>query len=321
MTTRHQTRRIGIAASLAIAAFAGTALTGCTSGGTETKLTAADSPLFKLLGPLQEASSEDAMREQMRKVDTLIAQCMKDEGFQYTPTDTAGATFASDDSAERETEKWVAEHGYGISESTTTSDTPSDPNEEYVASLSETEKAAYHQALDGRQPDEEPTEGERDPETAGCAYNAYLEVQGPANVWQDQKFASLFQDMSTLWTKADSSPEVKAADASWADCMADAGHSGMKKQQDAMDEFMDKRQKLIGDEDGSGATGTSAPTAKELKALQKEEIELALADFRCSAKVGHTDIKRKVSFALEEKFIAAHKAELDELLDTYGDKK
>lgn len=320
MTIRHQTRRIGIAASLALAAVAGTtALSGCTTGEATTKLAAEDSPLYKLLGSTMGAGDDDAQREQMRKVEAAIAQCMKDEGFEYTPTDSAAAQSGDADSTERETEKWVAEHGYGIVEdSIDSADSSTDPNEEYMASLSETEQAAYHDALSGRQLDEEPPSGKRDPETAGCAYNAYLEVQGVGSYWEDEKFTDLFESMSDLWTKLDDAPELKAANAKWADCMADAGHGGMKKQSDAVDAIQDKHQALVENEDGSLV---AEPSKKELKALQDEEIEMALADFRCATKVGYTETQRKVQFALEDKFIQAHKAELDELIDTYGDKK
>ena len=45
--------------------------------------------------------------------------------------------------------------------------------------------------------------------------------------------------------------------------------------------------------------------------MKENDIETALADFRCKESVKWTEREQKVTFAIEDQFIKDHKAELD----------
>ncbi|WP_374010250.1 hypothetical protein [Leifsonia sp. LS-T14] len=316
---RLSTRILVTAVTLAVAAGAG--LTGCTASGSAAALSPKDSPLVKMLGSAFGADNSEALREQERTVQKLVAQCMTDEGFEYTPNDRGVAVIGVDEMAKQQTEEWISKNGYGMSVSPT-EDSPADPNDDYVASLSESQQQAYYAALHGEQPPtEDGTIREYDEKTAGCYDKSYRKANGGKGfAWQDKKYAPLLEKMNAIEEKTEKVPAVKAAAAKWSECMADAGYSGLKKQQDAVEYASEKNSALYGGSEESGGTPPT-PSAAELKKARDAEIKIALADFRCAKKTDYTDIKLRAQFDLEKKFIADNKAALDELVATYQDKK
>lgn len=326
-TTRRPLRLLGLAATLALAAGTAGGLTACSGPSAPAKLSPTDSPLFAVLGPLAGFGDSEALRAKERKVEDLIAKCMAAEGFEYTPSDRSAAAEATDELAARETEEWVAKNGYGLS-ATDRATEESDANEKYVDSLSPAEQDAYYSALHGTGTATEDggttasTGDEYDPATAGCSEKARREANGgKADFWDDEKFAGLLQKASQLYEKTDKTPEVVAVAKKWSECMADAGHSGLRKKSDALEQASQKNAELYGLDDGEVSTGSAEPSAVEKKKARDAEIALALADFRCDRKVGYTDVQLKAQFALEEKFVQENRAKLDELVDAYGDKK
>lgn len=325
MSIRRRRLISAAAASLAVAAATGLGLSGCAGPSASKPLTYTDSPLFELLGPIYNLDDSDAMREQERTVQKLVAACMAKQGFEYKPVDRSGMFGGVDDIAETQTEEWIAENGYGMSGMSGEKD-QKDPNEDYVSSLSEAQQQAYYAALYGdQQATEDGTPPPYDPKTAGCTDRAYREANGgKGNYWEDQKFSKLMENAGKLSEKAEKTPQVKAAAAKWSECMADAGVSGLQKKSDAVERVSEKNSELYNDLPASGE-GTSAtpptPDAAALKKFHAYEVKVALADFRCGKSSGYTELALKTQFDLEEKFIAENRAKLDELVETYGSKK
>ncbi|MDN4595821.1 hypothetical protein [Leifsonia virtsii] len=323
---RRPLRALALAASIAVAASTAAALTGCTAANEPKSISATDSPLFAVLGPLAGFGDDKALRAKERKIEELTAACMTKEGFEYTPSDRSAAD-AADDLAAQQTEDWVAKNGYGLT-AADAPDTKTDPNQEYVDSLSPSEQEAYNTALHGAGIDTgdggtaASGDGAFDPATAGCYANAQRTANGgKGEFWEDEKYAGLLEKMSKIYETMEKKPEVVAAARKWSDCMADAGYSGLTKKSDALERASKQNAELYGLDDGEVSSEDKQPSAAEKKKVRDAEIALALADFRCDQRVHYTETQLKAQFALEDTFIQQNRAKLDALVDAYGSSK
>lgn len=315
----------------ALAVASALVLAGCSSpggSGTDGELSWEDSPLSKYLEPVNGGASfdEDAWAEQQKKSEELVAACMSDEGFEYKPVDQSqGVMMTSEDFEDQNTEEWVAANGWGMVQTQADIDKMQsesegeefvDPNQEYVESLSATEQEAYYATLYGVPPAEEELgeDGsyEYNWETAGCQGAAQHEVQGDTNYWEDEEFAPLVESMGAMWEELQKRPELVELDAKWADCMADAGYSELKKRNEASMAISDEMNALY--EESQGEQIDDAV----LKELKEREIDMALADFRCAKDIDYNNVQLTAQFAQEEQFIEDHKAELDALIAAYS---
>lgn len=348
-------RITGPLAGIAAAALALT-LSGC-SGDGGGELTYEDSPLGQYLasaygGDLSAEEQQKMWDEQLRAQEALMAECMAEQGFEYTPNVQSSGVVAADEEIEWEPEKkeWVEKYGYGLVNDPYTelgedssSEEYVDPNQEYIDSLSESEQAAYYETAYGMSPDEEALDeegvAEYTWEDAGCQGWAQHEQQGE-DPWQSDEFADLRTKMEELWSSTQESPEFTELNAAWASCMDDAGEPGFSVQTDAQQTIAEEQSALYeaaagdgaaegdagaaeGDagatEGDAGATEGDAPIAEdadpssspEMKALGEREIELALIDLDCRTETSYVEKSLKIQFALEEKFIAENKADLE----------
>ncbi|WP_102192784.1 hypothetical protein [Microbacterium aurantiacum] len=310
------------------------ALAGCSGGPGADKLDYEDSPLNKYLsaawgGDLSPEEQQKQFDEQSRQQEELMAECMAAEGFEYKPNTQNGGVAFSDDGGEwdPESREWVEKYGYGMVNSPWNEqmeenppEENTDPNADYIASLSESEQTAYYETLYGAPPEEDAmTEGatfEYNWEDAGCQGAAQHEVQGD-DPWQADEFAGLVEKMNELWSSTQESPEFKELNAAWASCMADAGEPGFKAQQDASTSISDEQSKIYEAAYGDGTTPVDPETVEdpnkspEMKKLGEREIELALKDLECRKETSYQEKSLKIQFAQEEKFIADNKADLE----------
>ncbi len=300
-----------------------------------------NSPLNKYLsavwgGDLTEEEQQRRFEEQQKQVEEFVAECMSEQGFEYKPVDHSGTvSFGSDEEWNPDSREWVAQWGYGAvnwpgreaMESAAPADGEwVDPNQEYVESLSESERTAYYEALHGPQPSEEELNEdgsyEYDWETAGCYGAAQHEVNGAQNVWEDDEFADLRAAMEQMWSTLQSDPKIAELDAEWSSCMADAGHAGFTRQSDAAQSIYDELNKMYEngpefDENLSEEEMTrlweehDKQVRKELEPVGEREVELALADLDCREKTDYRSEQMKIQFAIEEQFIEDHKTELE----------
>lgn len=278
--------------------------------------------------------NQEELDAQQAQTEDLVAACMKDEGFEYLPnTQNGGTVMSTEDIEDRETEEWVASNGYGMIQTQEEMEQMQsegeeyvDPNADYLAALSETEQAAFYEVLYGPGPTEEEMaameEGdggyEYNWETSGCQGAAQHEVQDGQDAYSDPKFKGLFDKMSALYTKAQEQPKIKELNSKWAACMADAGYPEFSTKQDPFDALNEAQnayyESQTFDEQGMPTNVDDAALAE----LKQTEIDMALADFKCSAKVDYMQQSLKAQFALETQFVEDNKSELDALLAAYA---
>ncbi|AMB58100.1 hypothetical protein AWU67_03610 [Microterricola viridarii] len=326
---------VGLAVAAAIA------LSGCSSagGGGGGELKWEDSPISKYTSALWGEVDQAAMDAQQAEIEKLVAACMKDEGFEYTPNTNNGGMMISSgtDMEERDTEEWVASNGYGMVQTQEEMEAQQgeaeeyvDPNQDYLATLSETEVSAFYETLHGPGPTEEEMaameEGEGyeyNWETSGCYGAAQHETQGEGQeAYSDPDYKALFDKMNTVYTSAQTDPKIKELDRSWASCMADAGFADFKAKQDSFTLISDAQNAIYESMEYDPETGQPIGDSKDAFAeLKQQEIDVALADFRCSKKLNYAQESMKVQFALETQFVEDNKAELDAMLAEYATKK
>ncbi|WP_104192519.1 hypothetical protein [Cryobacterium sp. Y82] len=310
-------RHRSLLTAIAAAALLSLTLAGCSGEKAAEKLDPAEGPLQKYMSGIYEGYDEDSAIAAQNDQEELVATCMSDEGFDYTPVNASQYSgMMSDDGEEYGTEKWVAENGYGMSQSPeqiaeqeAQSAEIVDPNQDYLASLSESEQAAYNEALYGPQPtEEELADGSYTDsyETKGCYGAALQEINGDQP--SQEEHAALYEAMSALYEDLQASPAIVKLDAEWAACMADDGYATFAKKADAQESVMNEQNALYEDQTGA------APDETILADLREKELALAMADYTCAEDVDYTEATTKVQFELEEQFITDHKSELDALI-------
>lgn len=300
---------IGVATATVLVLF----LSACTSSvdGKEVdveEVETVESPLAPYMDAIYGGYTEEAWAEQY-VVAELAAKCMADEGFEYIPPNpTPYEPVTPGESWEPENEEWVAQYGWGIVNSPGDDQLRviDDPNQDYVMALSQAEQAAYYETLYGVPPTEEEwSAGTVSWEDEGCYGAASHEVQGH-DVQSDEKYKSLLESMNKIYENVQNDPRIVEANATWASCMADAGHSGFANPQAAQDQFMEE---LIAQREAVEADG-----GLKLKELGAREIEMALADLACAKEADSRQLALTVKFELEEQFVADNKSELDAAL-------
>ena len=262
-----------------------------------------------------------------RRVQESIALCMAQEGFEYIPAvrPQDSGFFALDE------EEYARERGFGITtwfaeeELFASGDEEwVDPNGEIVASLSESERNAYHEVLYGEDPFGEP-DGSGEVESlgdlwgSGCNGKAYEEVYGAMN----RVFTELGPQMEELNQRVEADPRFREAEEMWAGCMADRGFPYDTREamfEQVNEEFSRRLEEIVGTEGAAfdPFSGTSEEEVEEffaeerseeevadffdqarqeamagidqeaLAALQQEERDIAVASFECAEELNDT---------------------------------
>ena len=332
-----RTSRISIAA---LAVLALTACSGLPGGASATPtLKQEDSPLAQYLSSVVGGPGLDATKaeqqafydEQQRKVEEVTAKCMTEEGFEYAPGGSGSVTVGDAAKYRPDDRDWVAQYGYGMvtypgQEAMATAEPTesTDPNQAYVESLTEAEQAAYQEALYGK-----PVETDRDEnggteytwEDAGCMGRAQHEVSGDSP-FTEEAHKPLIEALTAFYTNLSADPGYEAVDGEWTACMKEAGIDGFSKQPKAQDsinqlisEYYEQMNEVPDKTDPDAATDPAFGTMDdpEYAAIAQKEVPLALADLDCRVKTNYRDRQLRIQFALEEQFIADHRAELDAL--------
>ena len=330
-TARSMTAAAGAALALL--------LTGCGGAGeapeTEPEKGAIDLLFEDMYGEWDpEQSNQDMIR-----IEEITAECMAEEGFDYTPVDYSqgmGAMPVEDDGIEEEwgTLEFAKKWGYGattnpwgepVEEPVDPGEVWVDPNQEYVESMSESEQAAYYTALYGEQFNMEWTEEMETEEyvwdwtTAGCSGLAQHEVYGDAMGGKtDGEFADLEAEMQIMWESISSDPRLAEVATDWATCMAGAGYPGLSDVYDAENLIYEQVNSLWEDAyvDVPPDAGEEEWRAIEesvqddLALITPEEIKTATADYTCRDEVGYARVQSEVNVAHQQEFYELHKDEL-----------
>ena len=225
------------------------------------------------------------------EIERLTAECMLAEGWKYTPT----VTRAADDPVEF-SGAYGEMYGYGIvhsyQEMGAIEQAPADANEEYVASLTESERQQYYLALTGDQ------SAGYDP-TKGCANTAATAVNGLSPLQKSDEFARRVESwLQTL----DQNPALSAAAATRGTCLLqrfptiDRYSAPFEYVQELFNTALD------------GAGGGRIP-ADQLAVLATTEVEVWRAERDCAESSGYNDARRQ----LEAEFVTELLVDFPEL--------
>lgn len=219
-------------------------------------------------------------------VENLIRDCMKGQGFEYTPGDPAAERAALVGSATLSEEDFEKQFGYGITTlyDQRRTEASRGPNADYRASLAPAERTSFDKALYGK--------------NVGTTFSRavdsgdFADLGGCTKTATDEAFGGA-QVLSTLQTKLDeldarieADPRMAKANAAWAGCMRAAGHRFEKP--DDVDGFLEEKlEDLVGPATKVGIGGGGANPKVDRPALvklQKEEVAIVSADLECEEK-------------------------------------
>ena len=203
---------------------------GATGGGGSSKDdTGPLSAYFEKLGGGYDEAKQNA---QHRKSEEVIAECMAELGFEYTPTEPwSGRGAEGIEDLDWESLEFAEQYGYGYTTSEDLFGAPEeidDPNQERLESMSDAEMEAYNEALWGppQEVDEEDPEAatEWDWETAGCYGKGYYAAYEQDDPFSDETVEAAMEEWSKAWEAIPDDPAVRESLDGWASCMADEGH-------------------------------------------------------------------------------------------------
>lgn len=320
--------------SAAIAVVLALSLSACGDDDEKTET----APALGVIDQLASAIEDGGEVARQIKVQDLIAECMVEAGFDYTPVDYSSLLDAQEDVPQWDTLDFAKEYGYGITTDIWGLDEADtvDPNEEYVAAMSETEAEAYYYALLGENvgggdvsadDDEEGYDSEVEAitaefENAGCTGKAYNQVN---TEWlgENGEFMALQAEMSRVGESILEDPEVVDRNSAWADCMADAGYAGYLSPQDPQADITARLDDIYADSQNAWET-IDYETATEadfdaitdeqearVSDLRDEEIATATADYTCRQDSGWQDAYEAVNIRVQQEFYDTHKEEVD----------
>ncbi len=333
---------------IALAVSAATLLVAC--GAADDDADAATDPLAELFGwDANESPAEQ--RAQQLAVEEAVSTCMRAEGFEYTPVDYSAQFNGDEADAElfNDPEAFGAKYGYGVVHNYEQYEEPylvegeeglggpsfEDPNQEYVDSLSDTEREDYYRILHGEQNFTEPEIDENGNEVyeappveeQGCYGKGQLEVYGGDRFQIDPEVE---QRLSDFYTTAQNDPEIEAAQLDWLDCMEkeqpDVLESAVEgftvTGPDSMYQLFDfKKSEAMGviptdydSDDGGGSSWSSDGEPEpipddELEALRALELSVWKIDYQCQKDADIPGIQRR----LQQRLVDELKAEFPNL--------
>lgn len=283
------------------------------------------------LGPLEELFnsiygnwSDESASAEMTQVEEIIATCMTELGFEYTPVDYSEVGEDAPD-AEYGTREFAERYGYGATTAPWGTDEPEqewvDPNAEYTATLSSAQQEAYWTALYGATaaPEAPQEDLEYNWEDGGCQGQAQQEVYSDQNAFEDERFLALQEELEQMWLTAGEDPRLAELERRWASCMADAGYPDLAAVADAANSIH-AAVNAVWEQVWAGLPpeptevdyDAAERTAQEqIAAITEREIATAVADVTCRERVDYDNVQRQISAEHQQQFYDSHKEELD----------
>lgn len=331
LTLRNATGAAAAAALVLSLSACGGGTSGEKSGDDEPAM----GPLDTFFEEIYGGGDQDTANAQMMEVEEIVASCMQEQGFEYTPVDYSSMNGAIDPAEELDVEwgtlEFAEQYGYGATtnpwgDGEEVAPEPEeewvDPNQDYVSSMSETEQTAYYEALYGKQTFDESdpeAEVEYNWETAGCQGRAQHEVYEAGTGMDSEEFTALQDEMSAMWEASAADSRLTELNSTWADCMAEAGFTGMAAVGDGETSIYDEVNALWENaytDAGEDMTEDDYKAIEEgiqaqLAEITPREIDTAVADFTCREEIKYDEVQREVNFEYQQKFVDEHREELD----------
>lgn len=290
-------------------------------------------PLDELLEEMDGGEDAERIDRQLDEVEEVVAACMREQGFEYTPVDWSqqpGTRPAEEPEEEWGTLAFAERYGYGATTNpygdaaaAAPEEELVDPNQAYVEQLSEAESAAYQEALHGTPPEGRAEDGgvEVDVDTAGCQGRAQREADEVGTGMDVETFDALQEAMDVMWQAVQDDPRMAEVNARWAACMADAGYAGLAMPADAENVVIEKANAVY-DEAYAGRQLDETSTEEDVAAVEAavrerlaeitdEEIRTAVADHTCRDEVDLPRTQAEVGVRHQQEFYDAHEAELE----------
>lgn len=269
--------------------------------------------------------------QQDLKRERITAQCMKENGFSYTPeatksTSKSGQYGPSDH--DLDSKSWVQKYGYGAvyqpggttgaldRESEKGADSKkslaaASPNSQYRASLTAAGRNAYDKALNGADSENSTLTIARDWQQLGCSGLALHTVPNQNVIMGSSEGKTVEAAVEQFYNGYATWPGVAGAQTAWASCMSSSGFAGYSKQNQPASQIAAENTALW---TAAGADGQ--PSTADLDALARKERTLALADLNCRDKTDYRGTLRRITLKQENQFMADNKVALDALRAT-----
>ncbi len=252
--------------------------------------------------------SSDGILERQSRVENRIRECMRAQGFEYTPVDPFAQQQALTGKARLSEEEFIEQFGYGISTLLGRATEQADPNARIRRSLSATDGAAYDRALWGDNRGAtfaDAVDSGHFGELGGCTKEASEAIFGGGPV-----LTALVTKLDELDDSILADQRMVRAEEKWSRCMAQRGFRYGDPgdiEGDVEKRFTD----IFGVGVRPGATappdpGTSYDRAA-LAELRRDEVRVATADHECE-KQEITPVELVVRPQYEEAFRKQNRA-------------
>jgi hypothetical protein len=232
-----------------------------------------------------------------RRYEEGIAQCMKSEGFTYTPKVRSLSPVDQRDRGTLDPEKFVQTYGYGLSTLLPPSAQAStDPNQNYVNTLSPAARHSYFIALNQTSENSADHESPSAPPAESCEGRTLTAMVG--DLAQIEELSKKYEEIDL---RANQTAVVVRARQAWSRCMTSSGYQ-FANPEDAPTSIDVQLQKL----DRNDQLG--------IRKLQRDELTLASIDWKCAQPLNAA--KKTATESLRIAFIDDNKASLEKLRKT-----
>lgn len=312
---------VGVAAALVLAACGDDGSptdengTASESGGEETL---AD---FFGWGTEDPAESEQRWRDQEARIQESIRVCMAEQGFDYRPMVPPDESFVAFDDWDEE--EYVKREGFGITTHIGREDEFAgpdfewtDPNQDILDAMSDSEQEAWYAALYGT-PEEQDADMTLviDEETgeewyegygwgAGCqgdAYEAEYGGQGSTGeLWEE-----LNPQFEEMWQRIQADPRMVEANQGWSTCMTEAGFNYTSQEdmwEKIWDDFWQRAEEIVGPNMG-WVDPMEGWTEAEMEAFWQEATEEEIDALYNEAQQAPADYDEEALAALQQEEI------------------
>lgn len=258
----------------------------------------------------QAYGDDDVVRERAAEMEALVAACMSEQGFEYTPVDWFGSSRtapAEELDVEYGTLEFAQVFGYGATTTPFGEDDFVEPNEVHWETMSKEELRAWTDARWGSGFDEEGDEpAEYDWRTAGCQGAAQHEMDLKTGL-AGSEYEALEAEIELMREAAADDPRMADLNVEWSNCMADAGFPDFTTLADAEQSIYDK---LIAVYDRSVGVA-EAEVTERVAAVKDEELATAVADLTCRDEVDYARVQAEIDVEYQQEFYDTHKTEVD----------
>jgi hypothetical protein len=238
------------------------------------------------------------------RVEAVVRDCMKDQGFDYVPVDPVAQRAALFGSSRLSEEDFIRQFGYGISTVWGRATATADPNQRIRARLSGAEGRAYDRALWGENEGAtfiDAVDRGDFSKLGGCTLKAT-----EAAIGSSRTLTQLQSRLDEMEERMLQDQRMVRAIEAWSKCMADAGYR-YEEPEEIDEDLYERAEAIVGTVPGQFATGPAPGVAPgpydraALAALQRDEVEIAVADFRCEERE-IVPVEERVSPRYQEEF-------------------